>query len=126
MFGKKNIEKEKIYNDGTVEFTFVSKQKCVVTIKRNRMDVSFFGASNALAKGLSGTKTMNLDYLIGIQFKAPDKITTGYIQFIFNGISSSQGLNNAIKDEDAIVFNQSDLDLAIDLKEYLLDYIFNK
>lgn len=124
MFNKKNEEKERFYSDGTVEFEFTSKQKCIVKIKKNRIDIEFSGANSAITKGFSGTKTMNLDYLIGVQFKAPGKATTGYIQLIFNGMQSSQGLTNAVKDEDSIVFSSSELNLATDLKDYLLSYIF--
>lgn len=67
---------------------------------------------------------MNLDYLAGIQFKEPSSATVGYLQLIYNGVQSSQGLTNAIKDADSITFNRDELELAIELKEYLLDYIF--
>lgn len=127
MFNKKEKENQEVlYSDGSIEFKFLSKQKTTVRIKGKRIDIIFHGASNVITKGLSGTKTMNLDYLAGIQFREPGGGAAGYLQLIYSGIQSSQGLTNAVKDEDSIVFDSNELQLAKDLKEYLLTLIFNK
>jgi len=126
MFGKKESEvKQNVihHEDGTNEFIFEDKNKCNVKIKQNMMTIEFKGASNALTKGLVGTKILNIDYLMGIQFKEPTS-TVGYIQLIFIGYESKGGVTDAVKDENSITFTNKDLNVAYELRDQLVKHIF--
>lgn len=92
-----------------------------VVIVDNRIEITRIGFKSFASHGFDGTKTIFLKKLTGIQFKEAGKMTNGFIQFIFPGSTEDKGgLFSAVKDENTVIFNQSQQNDF----EKLRDFIF--
>ncbi len=69
-----------------------------------------------ISQGLKGHKEIRYADITAIQFKQPDRITVGYIQFsIPGGVESKKGLFSATSDENTVLFTpkqQKDFEFA--------------
>ncbi len=50
-------------------------------------------------------------------------MTSGYLQFGVLGGKETQGIMNAVKDENSVIFIKKELDQALELKKYVEDRI---
>lgn len=119
LFAKEEKGKE-ILNDGnTVIIHLKSNGKFDIEITNDTIKVTPKGFSNAVNKGLVGTKTYAIQNLSGVQFKEPG-FTTGYIQFVLMGSAESKrGVTGAVHDENSVMFSKKERDLVYELKDYI-------
>lgn len=62
------------------------------------------------AHGLKGEKRIPLSAVTAVQFKLANNLTNGYIQFSLSGGSESRrGLQDAIRDENTVMFHKKHL-----------------
>lgn len=113
--GLREITKDKMY------YEFRSDGKYNLTIENGLLTIEHKGMLNALNKGLVGAKSIKIENITGVQLKKPG-LTCGYIQFILNGHEIKGGVNNAIKDENTILFLKKELDWALEIKQYIESY----
>lgn len=93
-----------------------------ISIVENRLEIKRKGFTSFLSHGFDGTKSIFISKITAIQFKEAGAMTNGFIQFAFSGSSESKdGLFDATKDENTVMFNkqqQSDF-------EKIRDYLFS-
>lgn len=124
LFTKPHKKKE-ILEDGTVKIQLKSKNKYFITISEPLITISSKGFWNFANRGLVGEKTIDLNAIQGVQYKAPSTMLVGYLQFITPGGGDAQrGLKGAVKDENTLVIGSKDeAQLAEQMKEYIERYI---
>lgn len=63
------------------------------------------GLMSFIGHGFDGGKFILLKAITAIQYKAPGKATSGFIQFAFQGcVESKKGLFDATTDENTVIF----------------------
>ncbi|WP_100488594.1 SHOCT domain-containing protein [Sporolactobacillus pectinivorans] len=107
-------------------FSFPKLQKTTVAIDDNFVHIFRKGANAALTVGLSGEKSIPISSITSVQLKNPGTMTSGYVQFGVLGGLENQGIMNAVRDENSVIFAKKELDQAIDLKRYVEQLIANK
>ena len=77
--------------------------------------------------GFQGDKTIPLESVSAVQLKPAGNFTNGYIRFnIFGGNTASQGLFNAVEDENSIVFTKKFNEDAASIMGYVEKSISRK
>ena len=95
-------------------------------VYENKIVITRKGVSAFLTQGLKGEKTIPIDSLTNIQFKAAG-ILNGYIQFSVTGeVSSKGGAFAAGYDENTVFFKKNNLKVAEDIRAFLEERILNK
>lgn len=108
-------------------FEFKSNGKFNVEVTPESVSIEIRGIMNYLNKGGSkGNKIIAIRDISAIQFKKP-RITTGYVQFAYNGsIETKGGSNAAVKDENSITFTQKELAQAEEMVALIEKYRSNR
>ncbi|WP_028975753.1 DUF4429 domain-containing protein [Sporolactobacillus terrae] len=101
---------------------FLKPSKTTVAIDTHSVHIFRKGVNAAFTVGLSGEKTIPLSSITSVQFKKPG-MTSGYLQFGVLGGKETQGIMNAVKDENSVIFIKKELDQALELKKYVEDRI---
>lgn len=74
------------------------------------------GAWAFISQGFKGSKEIRYADITAVQFKQPDRLTVGYIQFTFSGsLENKKGIFSATSDENTILFtskHQKDFEFA--------------
>lgn len=71
----------------------------------NRVEIKRKGALSFITHGMDGTKIIFTKSISGLQYKESGKVTSGYLQIIFQGSQESKnGLFDATKDENTVMF----------------------
>jgi Short C-terminal domain len=79
-----------------------------LTVTPTRIIISRRGALGFLSQGHKGEKEIDIVQISAIQFKKNGPLTVGYIQFSFlGGSETKRGINEAVRDENTILFNSS-------------------
>ncbi len=95
-------------------------------VYEDRIVITRKGVSAFLTQGLKGEKTIPIDSLTNIQFKAAG-ILNGYIQFSVTGeVGSKGGTIAAGYDENTVFFKKKNLKVAEDIRSFLEEKIINK
>lgn len=84
---------------------------------------------NARLLGLRGNKEILIKNITSIQFKSPEILTNGFIQFAFSGSQESKrGVFDATKDENSIVFTKAEKVIFEKMREVINERrnIFNQ
>lgn len=122
----KKTPKKEVLDDGSVVLHFTSNGKFDVVLEKNFIRLKSKGAQNAINRGLNGEKVFDIHNISAVQYKAP-KFTTGYVQIILIGsYDARNGVFGAVKDENSILFTKKDIDLALELKDYIEKSISNR
>lgn len=127
LFTKPHKKKE-ILDDGTVKIKLKSKNKYFITITEPLIRIGSKGFWNFANRGLVGEKTIDLNSIQGVQYKAPSTMLVGYLQFITpGGGDARKGLSGAVKDENTLVIGSKDeAQLAEQMKEYIERFIVER
>lgn len=114
------MKKEYIFGGSTSGKAIVVLEDDKITIKRK-------GFMALMNHGLKGEKTIMLNSISGIQYKASG-IAAGYLQIVVIGsYESKRGLQDALKDENTIGFAGGEYNKqALEIKSFLETYIANK
>lgn len=106
---------------------YVKSQKTNLTIDEIGITISRKGMINTINHGLKGEKTIPYSSITATQIKKPG-FTTGYLQLsIAGGKESTGGLQDALKDENTILFKtKKEHEVMIQLKEYIDAKILNR
>ena len=85
----------------------------------DRIIIKRAGALAKLTQGFfKGEKSIYLDQISGIQVKLGSFFTNGYIQIVLMGSQESkQGILDATHDENTVMFNQKDNELASNIRQ---------
>lgn len=95
-----------------------------ITVYENRIDITRKGFCAFMSHGFDGTKSIFIKKLSGIQFKEAGAMTKGFIQFIFSGSAESKnGLFDATKDENTVLFDKKDENGFIQIRDYIFEKI---
>ena len=71
----------------------------------DRIRICRRGLLSFLTQGLKGNKEIFYSDITAVQFKLPDLITAGYIQFTFSGsLENKKGIFSATMDENTVFF----------------------
>lgn len=71
----------------------------------NRVEIKRKGALSFITHGMDGAKIIFIKSISGLQYKERGKVTSGYLQIIFQGSQESKnGLFDATKDENTVMF----------------------
>lgn len=71
----------------------------------NRVEIKRKGALSFITHGMYGAKIIFIKSISGLQYKESGKVTSGYLQIIFQGSQESKnGLFDATKDENTVMF----------------------
>lgn len=123
---KKKDESNYVVDNSTRCYNLKSNGKYEIIIKDNFISITPKGLSNAINKGLVGTKKIDMNNITGLQFKEPG-MTSGYLQFILLGSQESKGgIMAAVKDENTILFTKKELNIVLEIKAYVEEFIANK
>lgn len=129
LFGKNNDNNEvSLFSEGTNEKVYeLKKAKTVVRIDDNFIRFARKSTlTNVLLQGLDGEKVIHLKQISAYQLKAPGK-TTGYIQLIYPGSQDNKGgVFNAVKDENTLIFDKSDIPVIVEIKNAIENALINK
>ncbi|MFR3560079.1 MAG: SHOCT domain-containing protein [Paraclostridium sordellii] len=128
LFGKKKEKTNDSFVSNEIKrFEFTKNGKFIVEIQDNFISINSRGFVNAMNKGLTGVKKIDMNNITAVQYKQPG-ITAGYIQFAIVGSQEAKGgVLNAVKDENTITFSgKKDTDKALKLKAIVEDFIMNK
>jgi hypothetical protein len=94
-----------------------------LTVTPTKIIISRKGVSGFMLHGHKGEKEIDLLQISAVQFKKNGLATVGYIQFSFlGGGETKQGITDAAKDENAILFKKSQEADFISAKELLDEY----
>ena len=81
------------------------------------------GVLSFMTHGFDGGKFIFLKAITGLQYKASGKLTSGFLQIIFQGSAENKnGLFSATTDENTIVFADNHNHEFKNLLEHLLKY----
>lgn len=127
LFKKRNVvESSVVENTSAKYYNLKSNGKYEIIIKDNFIYITPKGLSNAINKGMVGSKTIDMNNITGVQFKAPG-ITTGYLQFLVLGSQEAKGgVLAAVKDENTILFSKKEMNIALEIKKHVETFIANK
>ncbi|RQW65991.1 DUF4429 domain-containing protein [Listeria sp. SHR_NRA_18] len=100
------------------QFLFEKPAKTQVIIDEHFIRITRKGAMNKINVGSSGEKAIKISNINSVQLKEPG-MTSGYIQFTLSGNSNSQGILDAVKDENSIIFLKEDSDKANIIKNII-------
>lgn len=91
----------------------------------NRIEIKRKGALSFITYGMDGTKIIFLKSIAGLQYKESGKVTSGYLQIIFQGSQESKnGLFDATKDENTVMFAKPDEEEKFaQIKDYIISKI---
>lgn len=113
--GKKEVNE---FGDASIKF----KLHCVqdeFVVYEDKIAITPLGMFGALNKGAKGTKTIPISSITSIQIKKPG-MPSGYIQFSLpGGIENRNGIHDALKDENSVVFAQPHFETMLKIKEYI-------
>jgi Short C-terminal domain len=94
-----------------------------LTVTPTKIIISRKGVSGFMLHGHKGEKEIDLHQISAVQFKKNGLATVGYIQFSFmGGGETKQGIRDAAKDENSILFKKSQEADFIRAKELLDQY----
>lgn len=108
-----HIRNQQIRNN---QFVFEKPAKTTVILDDNFIRITHKGLTNALTVGSSGEKAIKISDINSVQLSPPGGIVSGYLQFTLAGNKNTQGLSEAVKDENSIIFIKDDLDMAVVIK----------
>ena len=95
-------------------------------VYENKIVITRKGVSAFLTQGLKGEKTIPIDSLTNIQFKAAG-LLNGYIQFSVAGeVGSKGGAFAAGYDENTVFFKKKNLKVAENIRAFLEEKILHK
>lgn len=104
-------------------FEFRKVRKTTVTITDDYVQLDLKGLNNIMSFGGKISKKIFLNQFSGVQIKNPG-LTNGFLQFIFSGSNESKGkINDAIKDENTILFSKSELPMALEIQRVIEESI---
>lgn len=99
------------------EFNFKSNTKMDVIIDKHYITLRPKGVMNALNRGFTGEKTIDIFDISAVQYKKPGIMTTGYLQLVIKGsLENKGGVLGAVKDENTILFGKKEDDQALKVK----------
>lgn len=99
-----------------------SPMKTDIEVNGDSITITPKGFLSVMNKGMSGSKTIKIKNIISVQIKKPG-LSNGYIQFGMAGDSrSSQGVLNATRDENSVLFVKKYYNDMLELKEYIENY----
>lgn len=95
-----------------------------MTLYPNRVEIKRSGALGFISHGMDGTKIIFVKSITGLQYKECGKVTSGYLQIIFQGSQESKnGLFDATKDENTVIFAKAEEEEKF---AQIRDYIISK
>lgn len=90
-----------------------------VELYKNRIIIK---KKNALSKRVfKGAKTIFLDKITGIQVRHANAVISGYIHFSVIGGTEDVNINQAIQDENSIMFRKSQNEIADKMKSLIVN-----
>lgn len=91
----------------------------------NRIEIKRKGTLSFITHGMDGTKIIFLKSIAGLQYKESGKVTSGYLQIIFQGSQESKnGLFDATTDENTVMFAKPDEEEKFaQIKDYIISKI---
>ena len=100
--------------------------KTIISYDNQKIVIKRKGAMNFMTQGLKGEKTIPISSISSIQIKKPG-LANGYIQFgITGGIESRGGINDAVKDENTIIFGTKKVyEQMVQLKQQIENVIYS-
>ena len=98
-----------------------------LSVYEDKIVIETKGLLGFLSQGLAGGKTIPMNAIQSVQFKAAGAFVNGFIQFgIMGGREVQGGVFNAANDENSVIFT-SDLNaMATKIKEYIEGIILNR
>lgn len=102
------------------EFFFKSPMKTTVTANDIGITISRKGLIGKSLHGLKGAKTIPYSSITAVQMKSGTMLTNGYLQLSLpGGVEATKGIQEAVKDENTVMFTKADNDLASELKQLI-------
>ena len=93
-------------------------------VYEDKVVIERIGFLNKLNYGFSGDKTILMQSISSIQYKAGGGILNGFLQFgIIGGNERQGGVSRAVSDENSIVFTKDKNEKAETIKAYIEDKI---
>lgn len=115
-----------IFQDPGRKFNF-SGVNGQIRVYEDRIVISRSGFLGYASQGLAGQKTIPMDSIMSVQFRAATSLVNGFIQFgILGGHESRGGVINAIDDENSVMFRESSNNEACKVKDYIESIILNR
>lgn len=91
-----------------------------IIVYEDRVDIERTGFLNKLSYGFSGTKTIPMNSITSIQYKAGGGILNGFLQFgVLGGNELKGGLSGAASDENSVIFPKDKNEKAEKIKAYI-------
>lgn len=95
-----------------------------VLIKSNGLTIKSIGTASFFVHGLKGEKFLPFKSIMAVQIKKPGKHMSGYIQFsVAGGLESTQGIWDASKDENTVLFTRDHMSIFLGLRELVEERI---
>lgn len=96
-----------------------------ITLYSNRIEIKRKGAMGFFTHGMDGTKIIFIKSITGLQYKESGKITSGYLQIIFQGSQENQnGLFDATKNENTVMFAKPEEEVKFaQIRDYIISNI---
>lgn len=128
--GKSNnagvVPSSSIFQDPGRKFNF-SGVNGQIRVYEDRIVISRSGFLGYASQGLAGQKTIPMDSIMSVQFRAATSLVNGFIQFgILGGRESRGGVVNAVDDENSVMFRESSNNEARKVKDYIESIILNR
>jgi len=126
LFKREEKNKQILDNGNKVILNLHSKGHFIIEVTKESIKISSKGFANFSRRGFSGSKTISIDKLSGVQYKKSG-FFVGYLQFILIGSGESKrGLTGAMSDENTITFANENNDILMqELKAYVEHRIAN-
>ena len=98
-----------------------------LVVDSNKVVIKRKGVLSTVIHGIKGDKTIPISSISAIQFKEPNMLINGYIQFsILGGNESIGGVISACNDENSVVFTKDHLEEALTIKEFVENIIYRR
>lgn len=120
------VPSSSIFQDPGRKFNF-SGVNGQIRVYEDRIVISRSGFLGYASQGLAGQKTIPMDSIMSVQFRAATSLVNGFIQFgILGGRESRGGVVNAVDDENSVMFRESSNNEARKVKDYIESIILNR
>ncbi|MBC2386370.1 SHOCT domain-containing protein [Listeria booriae] len=123
MFGKKKkLEKEieeraEIRRQVENDVYIITKPSHIeAKIENGFLRIKRTDPTSRILVGSTGVKSIKIDGIAGINQQLPKKKANGFLQFTLSGNEHEKGLWGAIHDENSIMYNEVDVEIADKLK----------
>ncbi len=91
-----------------------------IRLSKNRVVISRKGFLGFAGQGMAGDKEISIKSITAVQLKPATKWSNGFIQFtIMGGREFSGGITAATKDENSVIFGDSQNENIAELKRYI-------